>query len=165
MADINNLKYVLNSHSDLDEETEVLFESKYFDDKSFVKSIGTKKGNFNVLSSNIESLHSKHKRLVTYLDDLKIQGVTVHALCFQECWLDKLGSDNASVAYPLDGYKLISKPSSASAKGGLVVYLVDGLEGKIMNINGTNDKIWEKMFLEVTGFANGSKLTLGNVYR
>ena len=68
--------------------------------------------------------------------------------------------------YQIPGYKLISIGHHASIKGGLVIYLHDSWNFKIVHSN-KNSQIWESLIIEISNPCNGSAPTiiLGNIYR
>lgn len=83
------------------------------------------------------------------------------SFAFKNLWLSKKDDENI---YKLSGYKLISKPCSASLHGGLVIYIRDSLQYKRLDFN-QDTKIWEQQLYEITNLANNKTATVGHIYR
>ena len=86
---------------------------------------------------------------------------TFDAICLQESWL----SNDADLSlFKLDNYNIISKGTTCSAHGGLVIYLHNSYRHKNILTNVKSD-IWEGQFISVINEKTNNKVIIGNVYR
>ena len=82
-------------------------------------------------------------------------------MCFQECWL----SDNDDKSHlQIDGYDCITQGKTCGNKGGLVMYINNCFNYKvIMTLNQFDH--WEGQFVKITGGGLSKDVIIGNIYR
>ena len=82
-------------------------------------------------------------------------------MCFQECWL----SDNDDKSHlQIDGYDCIIQGKTCGNKGGLVMYINNCFNYKvIMTLNQFDH--WEGQFVKITGGGLSKDVIIGNIYR
>ena len=154
-------KLQLNLENNDNEDIQVIRHSPYYDTEKAIDYLNSKKGCFTILSSNINSIHSKFNEIETFIELLKIQNFQFSAICFQECWLSE--ADDIS-HIQLDGYKCIYQGKSCSNKGGLIIYLHEQFSHTVrMSLNGSN--VWEGIFIDISGGNLSKSVSLGNIYR
>ena len=113
------------------------------------------------MSSNIESINSKYNELELFINELNEQMCDLSVICLQECWV----SDHDDTGHlQLYGYNNIGKGKSASGKGGLIIYLKDIYNYKIIS-QPYNPDIWEGLFIEISGGGLSRNYIIGNIYR
>ena len=98
---------------------QIVKHSKCYDRASFLQFKNENINQITILSSNIESVHSKMNMIQAHVDSYRSNDFEFDALCFQECWL----SDESTNHIQNDGYHYIYQGKSCSGKGGLVIYL------------------------------------------
>jgi hypothetical protein len=114
------------------------------------------------LSINIQSLYSKHEKLVQFLDELNSSNITVDAIAVQEIW---------DVRYPdlvnIPGFKpLIFKARRNMRGGGVGFYIRNELEGQIIeNLSPFVQKIFESVTIQLSYPASNKSLLLTCAYR
>ena len=82
-------------------------------------------------------------------------------ICLQE-WL--VCDNDDTIHLQLHGYNKIVKGKSASGKGGLIIYLKDIYNYKIIS-QPYNPDIWEGLFIEISGGGLNRYYIIGNIYR
>lgn len=150
-------------HTDRDDcenITDLLTQSPYFDDEQFLSYIDVNRKKFSIFSSNIASIRSKFDELDVLVHDLDEKNVRFSAICIQESWLN--ATDDISL-FNLAGYTCFSKGKSCSNKGGLMIYLNETYDTRILDV-GTFDG-WELQVIEISGDNLKKKVILCNVYR
>ena len=82
--------------------------SPYIETDSLVPILSRHKGDFSVLSLNVQSVNSKYDALLSVLSELNENNIKFDAICIQETWL----SDDHDVAkFNIPGYQFImSRP-------------------------------------------------------
>ena len=116
---------------------------------------------FNILSLNSQSIHAKIGDLRALLHDIHERNLEISAICIQESWLSK---DADLSLLHIDDYTCISQGKTASAHGGLIIYL--NTKYKYCTRKMTSDSnIWEGQLIEITGNSLKKKITLGNIYK
>jgi exonuclease III len=159
-VDLNSLNAIYSLGNDNPENFEPNFNSHsdYYDidNLNSIPSIST---SFSIFSLNVQSLRTKVDAIRIFLNDLLSSETTFDALCFQETWLD--ANDDLS-GIKLDGYKLIHRPKSCSAHGGLAIYICDHYVHDVFHMTSTNTN-WEGLFIKV--HLQYTHLIIGNVYR
>ena len=120
------------------------------------------KHNLCVLSSNIQSIHSKFSELEAFVDELSTLNFnTFNIICLQESWLSE--TDDLSLIQ-LKGYDCIAHGKSCSNKGGLITYVDQHIKYEVLinlNIYGN----WEGQLIQVNGGGLTPTFTIGNIYR
>ena len=147
------------------EDFDFLGVSNYYDDESFINHIKSKNDQFNLLSSNIQSLNAKFDVLNLLLNQYN-QGRSrnnINVITLQETWL---GEAAGYSHIDIPGYNCISKYGSACAHGGLATYIGDDLQFETIDTPHYSQNIWECLLIRVWGpCTGGRKLVIGNVYR
>ena len=148
----------LDHENDFDD---MIQHSHYYDSNNFIDILKNKNKCFSILSTNIESLNSKHTELDIFVEELHDQNCEISAFCLQECWIkDEIDSQHLSIS----GYNMIVQGRSASTKGGLVIYLKDCYNFKI-SPQSRSSEYCEILFIEVSGGNLTQNYIIGNVYR
>ena len=157
----NSLRNILNIENDNEIERSLIKHSKYYDNDSFINLLKNNDTSLKILSSNIESIFSKYNDIELFIQELSDKMCDLSAICLQECWV----SDNDDTGHiQLHGYNRIVKGKSASGKGGLIIYLKDIYEYKIISQPYSSD-IWEGLFIEISGGGLSGNYVIGNIYR
>ena len=136
--------------------------SPYFDLEHFNSFIRDKKNNFTILSTNIESIHSKINDLTIFVEQLREINFEFSAICLQECWITNTNTNLSHLH--INGYTCISQLSNIGRKGGLITFLNDNFTYRIITHNNTSLN-WESQFLEISGNGLNKKTLIGNIYR
>ena len=162
LSDDIDLNDLLRTFSDApNNEVKSFMCSPYIETDSLIPILSKHKGDFSVLSLNIQSINSKYDALLAILSELKENNINIDAICLQETWL----SANHDVAmYDIPGYQLISQGHNCSAHSGLIIFLADSFPYLIKNVH-INSKLWDGLFIEVTGESLPEKVIIGNLYR
>ena len=159
----NSLGHVLQ----LDEEgydnneIQVFKHSPYYDEESLHDLLKSKKGQFCILSTNIESIFAKFDELKLFVEVLNDMNFSFSAICIQEAWL---GENDDTSCIQLQNYECIYQEKSCSNKGGLIIYLHNKYKHHIhQSIN--KSTVWEGQFIEIYGDSLTKNVILGNIYR
>ena len=136
-------------------------ESSYFDIDKLFSLFNKNKKSFSILSVNIQSLNAKINQLKVILTNLNQHGCYFSAICLQETWLQ---DDVDLCLLQIDGYELISQGKICSTHGGLLIYLRQEYDYKILPLN-KDSEIWEGQFIEIHWNNLKKKIVLGNIYR
>ena len=118
----NNLNELASETDEISERNNLMSESPYYEVNDINTVINYEKHCFSILSLNIQSIRSKFDQFSILLEYLAEKNVVFSAICIQESGLDDNFDTNI---FEIPGYKLISQGKSASAKGGLIIYLKD----------------------------------------
>ena len=160
----SSLKHTLTLPEDENDENShinLIGHSPYLDNEQTIKFLCDNSTNFNVLSTNIESVRAKFDEISIYLNLLRESNVEFDAICLQECWI----SDDTDLALiHLDGYNLIAQGKSCSNKGGLMIYLRDHYTYKELKFDYSTTR-WEGQFIETSINNSARKILIGNIYR
>jgi hypothetical protein len=114
------------------------------------------------LSVNIQSLLSKHERLVQLLLELNSANIIVDAIAVQEIW---------DVRYPelvdIPGFKqLLYKKRADMRGGGVGFYIREGLNANIVeNLSPFENKIFESITVQLSYPSSPRKVLLTSAYR
>ena len=165
-VDRNSLIRILNQNDEdqsiFYNEPSIIKNSPYYNDEKLIHELNTKTNNFNILSLNCESINSKFDQINITIEQFKRNGCIFSAICLQESWLTY---DTDTSLFQLDGYNLIAQGKRCSTRGGLIIYLKDTIQYKLIDIQ-ANSNIWEGQFIEIEHENVGNKkIILGNVYR
>ena len=161
----------LDSHNSLtnllendDDEFNTIKMSPYYADvDTCIASDLHRNAAFNYVSLNCGGLNVKYDYVKLFIEKFSAIDHPIQAMALQE----KCFSNETDLAlYQIPGYQLISIGHHASIKGGLVIYLHDSWNFKIVHSN-KNSQIWESLIIEISNPCNGSAPTiiLGNIYR
>ena len=151
------------AYDDEDEAPTIFQHSPYYDEEGIKQISLSNPNSFKILSLNCQSLQAKFDQIKLYIENSLSN---VHAICLQETWLN---CDSDTSLLQLNGYNLISKGKSASAHGGVAIYLKDTFKYSILTINSLSN-IWDGIFIEIIideSYSTQFKKTLilGNIYR
>ena len=128
---------------------------------SLVPILSKHKGDFSVLSLNIQSINSKYDALLAVLSDLNENNIKIDAICFQETWLSY---DHDVAMFNIPGYQLISQGHSCITHSGLIIFLADSYSYLIKSIH-RGSQLGDALFIEVTGESLRDKIVIENLYR
>ena len=117
-VDLNDLLRTFSD--DPNNEVKSFTCSPYIETDSLVPILSRHKGDFSVLSLNIQSINSKYDALLAVLSELNDNNIKIDAICLQETWL----SDDHDVSmFNIPGYQLISQGHCCSTHSGLIIFL------------------------------------------
>ena len=157
----NSLEHILKFDEDNVNKMNVLKNSPYYDNETFINFLENGKKEFCILSTNIQSLNAKIDELKAFIHDLSEHGFEFDAICVQETWLSE--TDDISLL-KLTNYECIPQGKSCSQKGGLMIYLNKKYSyDKMYTLN--MYKTWEAQVIEVYGGGLSKNIIMSNVYR
>ena len=161
----NSLKNVVDNNIDDSDNVNVMDsfpQSSYYTQESVLSAFDQNKNKFSILSVNIQSLNAKFDQLKIFISDLSNhKNCVFSAICLQESWL----TDNSDTSFfHLAGYKLISQGKHCSSHGGLLIYLSDEYDFKLLSLHKPSE-LWEGQFIEVNSSTLHHKIVIGNIYR
>ena len=164
LIDIINAGDGFDGMDDSDNEMPSLFtHSVYFDSDQTINFIKSKDNPLSLFSLNCQSLHAKFDQLLIYTKLFDESHCPFSVICLQETWL----KDNADLSLlQLEGYDLITVPSSCSAHGGVCMYIRSNIEYRVLNVN-VDRNLYDALFVEIV-VKNGNstkRLVIGNIYR
>ena len=110
---------------------------------------------------NIQSTNSKYDALLAILSELYENNINIYAICLQET---RLSADQDVAVYDIPGCQLISQGHSCSAHSGLIIFLADFFSYLIKSVH-INSKLWDGLFIQVTGESMPEKVIIGNLCR
>ena len=120
--------------------------------------------NFCVMTLNCQSINAKFDKLKTMIKYLKEKNFIINAIILQETWISGASPDFS--LFHLPGYgDPISLGATCGRHGGLAIYLTEGLNHKIIAKSSSTTKLWEGLFISVTGDNLTKPLIIGNVYK
>ena len=163
-SDINSLRNIIQFNNDDDDEgnpLQIIKHSSYYHDDKFKSIIDQHKGNFCILSTNIQSINAKFDELFAYINDLRQHNFEFSAICIQESWMSET-EDTSPVDIP--GYNCIHKGKTCSNNGGLIIYLLKNFDYEVIT-DYDNTVAFEKQFIKVSGKFITKPIILGNLYR
>ena len=150
-----------------DESPEIFTHSPYYDDQNLFTLLNSKQDVFAIVSLNCQSLQAKYDLLNIYIENISRANCEFSAICIQETWLSSI--QDLSM-FNINGYRLVAKPASCSAHGGVAIYLHESFEFKILNYF-ENSEIYDAVFIEISdkyhndNRLNNKTIILGNIYR
>lgn len=154
---------IFNDRDNDDENSDhvrLIQHSSYYGD-DYKQVISNKNKNFNILSSNVNSIFAKYDEIAMLVNDLNDNDCRFEVMCFQECYLNEK-SDKSSIQIP--GYQCICSNGVCSTKGGLVIYIAEEYNFKRIEAYQRSNQ-WEGMFVEIFGSNLKSPIIVGNMYR
>ena len=152
---------IINGANDANNYFHVIQNSSYYHREKLHEWMLSKRNQFCMLSTNIESISSKFSELEIFIRELKKHGVQFSAIYLQEAWLSE--KDDVS-QFQLENYSFIFQGKSCSNKGGLIVYLHEMFNyDNVLCVN--NSDVWEGQFINVRGGGLTKNIILGNLYR
>ena len=122
--------------------------SKYCDEADLISHLKTKSNDFIVFSLNVHSIASKHNHLAIFINSVKSAGVTISAICLQECFFQ---STPDTELIQLENYELIPQGASVGATGGLAIYLHESFRYKPRVPLSCKGADWEMQFIDIFG--------------
>ena len=157
----NNLNNLLHTFHDSEDEISTMQHSHYYDWDGLQDIMITNKGDFSLLSLNIQSIRAKFDKFNSLLKYLSESDCLFSAICLQETWL-KENDDTSLLNIP--GYNLIHQGSRCSEHGGLIIYLQENFTYSKKTMYESSSR-WEGLFIDIFHENLKSKVILGNVYR
>ena len=157
--DLNDLLRTFDD--DPNNEVKAFICSPYIDIEGLTPLLSRYKNGFAVLSLNIQSINSKFDALTAVLSELNNNGIKFDAICLQETWLS---IDQDTALFNIPGYQLISQGKSCSSHYGLIILLSNEYSYLIRSSH-NNSKLWDGIFIEVSGKSLREKVLIGNMYR
>ncbi len=97
----------------------------YYDFKKLTSTLNNFKNKFSIFNSNMQSINAQIYEFRIFVKCLKKHNLIFIAICIQKSWLSEV--DDTS-QLQLERYKCITQCKSCSAKGGLIIYLLDKFE-------------------------------------
>ena len=165
----NNLENVIQSclvdEDDDDDMSNIkLTSSSYFTHDILSETLHTRKGYFNILSLNCQSINAKFDKILLLVTELKLKqnSFFFDAICLQETWLEE-GADLS--VFELEDYSCIARGKYCSEHGGLITYVHKKYDFTLYTIP-VQSNIWEGLFISILNNKKNSKnLYICNVYR
>jgi len=157
----NDLNEILSTYVDSEYEIENFCDSRYIEWSNLENTMKNNGRSFSIISLNVQSINAKFDTLFPIVNNLSSMGLYFGAICLQETWLT---SDANLSLFHIPGYKLIHQGRKCSKHGGLLIYLNEEYSYKIRDIC-PESKIWEGLFIDVTGSNLRRPITIGNIYR
>ena len=162
----NSLSHLLDTISpDMEDESNIIEQSKYFDDADFKDALQQYNKNVSILSLNCQSINAKYDKLKLFLDEVNTYN-PISIICIQESWCQ----DEIDIkCFSLPNYTLINSYRQLTAHGGLIMYVHDDFA-----FNEINEKLpithtstlFESLFIEVwRKNIIYKKHVIGNIYR
>ncbi len=145
------------------DQLQIIKHSSYYDNETLVPLLTSKKDNFHILCSNIESINAKFDELNIFVQLLREKDFEFDAICLQETWLSEK-ADYSQLQLKLQGYKSIPQGKSCGSKGGLVIYLKESYNYD-PELTFNKSKVWEGQFIKINGPSLSKSIILGNIYR
>lgn len=145
----NSLQHIIECNVNRqDEEPTLIDQSPYVDDQMLIEILKSKSDLFKCLSINIQSLNAKIEELRIYIENLKRNNCEFDAICIQETWVSESQS-NADLLQ-IDDYRLLWQTCQSSSHGGLAIYIKEHFKYELLNIQTSQNKIWEGFFYKNT---------------
>ena len=118
----NSLSHLLETISpDMEDESNIIEESKYYDDTDFKDALQQYNSKISILSLNCQSINAKYDKLKLFLDDVNTLN-PISIICVQESWCHDEIDINC---FSLPNYTLINSYRRLTAHGGLIMYVHD----------------------------------------
>ena len=155
-------KFKLTDLDLLSDEHEPDFQSEcFYFTEAQLKAQGDRiRNSFSLLTLNAQSARAKIGDIVRLTNQLARSGIVFDTICLQETWL----SDNDDYSLlSLENYTLISKSKHASAHGGLITFVHNSYQAKIIFTTPPSTN-WEGLFIQVA-CPSGKDIVIGNIYR
>ena len=148
--DKHNLNNILQLVSQNDDHQETFATSDYYDIENMLSSFKKCKGDFSMLTLNIDGINTKFNELTAFLKQLDDENFTFSAILLQETRLsdEDCKSDFINI-FIIPQYELISQGYKCGRKGGLLIYLHELYKGTCKNLY-RDSKHWEGLFIDVT---------------
>ena len=137
-----------------------IIHSPYYDMDMLKLLTEQNNGCFSILSSNVESINAKMNEREAFVEELSQMHFKFSVMCFQESWL--LDNDDKS-HLQIDGYDCITQGKTCGNKGGLVMYINNCFNYKIIMTLNQFDH-WEEQFVKITGGGLSKDVIIGNNY-
>ena len=161
---LNNLNRLIESGINETYEVSIESYSPYKTSEQICEYFDNSKTDFCVMSLNCQSLNAKFDKLLTLFQYFSQQEFKISCICLQETWV--LGDNPDFSLFKLPGYgEPISLGATCGRHGGLAIYLSEELNHKIICRSDKNTKIWEGLFISVTGDSLSKPVVIGNIYK
>ena len=157
--DLNDL--LRTFHDDPKNEVKPFTWSPYIEIDSLTPVLSRYKAKLSVLSLNIQSINSKFDALLAILSEPNVNDIKIDAICLQEAWLS---TEQGASIFNIPGYHLINLSKKCCAHFGLAIYLSDSFSYLIKSVH-EDSKLWDGLFIEVSGESLCEKIIIGNIYR
>ena len=162
----NSLTHLLDTISpDMEDESNIIEQSKYYDDADFKDALQQYNVNVSVLSLNCQSINAKYDKLKLFLDVVNTHN-PISIICIQESWCHDEIDINC---FSLPNYTLINSYRRLTAHGGLIMYVHDDFAFNEINENlpiTHTSTLFESLFVEVwRKNIIYKKYVIGNIYR
>ena len=158
----NDLNELLDCDASKTGEIDTSSISKYVNLSQFPAYISGFEYSFTVLSLNCQSINAKLDNIKIILNEtLNNSKTQFSAICLQETWIAGPTPDVSHLHIP--GYQTFALGATCSSHGGLLCYIHDSLNVKILNLYQPS-QIWEGQFLEICSTDHQS-IILSNIYR
>ena len=112
-----------------------------------------------ILHLNVQGLQSKVDKLCNLLNELSNQNSKVHVVMLCETWLN----DHNTSMCKIPGYTLVHRNRSNFTRGGVAMYILDGIPFTNLNVPPHVEKEFESIVVEI--IIESTKLYLSEVYR
>ena len=125
------------------------------------------KGNFKILSINIQSIQAKFDVFCGFLQILKDKHINFDVILLQEIWLsdDLLSQDDFVAMFNIPGYNLITQGKICCGHGGLFTYVRDHYKYKQRKKLYKQSEVYEALYVDIKHENLYKKVTVGNIYR
>ena len=156
----NDLNEKLRLYDENDNEIESISQCQYMSISEIPKSyLNNSKTSFSEMSLNCQSINAKFGLLECLLNELEHSNYTFSATYLQETWLTSLCPDADIFCLPC--YQTVALGSTVGKHGGLMIYLREEFRYKMITFN-VPTKLWECLFLEISGGHLTQPIILGN---
>ena len=157
----NSLNEVINNMQD-EYEINTMNYSQYYSLENMPSILKDKTSNLVILSLNAQSIFAKFNSIDIMMKMLNEQGVIPDIILIQETWLE---NDENINLLQLEGYNCFNQGYKCSRHGGLMTYIKNDFDVKVLNICPTSN-IWEGLFVEIkTKDRYKTKFIIGNIYK
>ena len=161
--EISHLTFNNNEEIETDEDEEIIpsVNCEYYTCDDFLKKEFNSETNFSILHLNIHSVRMHIGQLQLYLELLNFN---FDAICLSESKIEK-GKENLTTDISLPGYQTPVGTPTESTKGGVLIYIKNGLNFKPRpDLNIYESKYLESFFIEIINEKAANDI-LGVIYR
>ena len=124
---------------------DLIQHSPYYPDGIISKAKSINANVFNVLSLNCANINAKIDEIKIKIQKIHNNGTEIHAICLKETWLS---NESDTSLLEISGFQLISQGKCCSSRAGLLIYLQNNINYKVLQICPTST-IWEGQFIEI----------------
>ena len=143
---MNSLFNILQLNEATDDDIQSIHHSSYYDLDNFKLLAERNNERFSILRSTIESINATLRENEAFLEEHNQIKFKFSLICLQESWLP----DNDDLSHiQIEGYRCITQCKTCINKGGLVIYLNNKCNFKVMlSLNQLQQ--WEGQFIKIT---------------